>query len=103
MIFFVAPEVSVSSYYLNKQVIHCKISTALDSGGNYFLRHQDFHWQLVSEQPIWENLSFLLSWADSFALTHTLKTGGSDARANKDEPWDERSVCRSVQLSGPGS
>lgn len=61
MIFFVAPEVSVSSYYLNRQVIHCKISTALDSGGNYFLRHQDFHWQLVSEQPIWENLSFLRS------------------------------------------
>ena len=53
--------------------------------------------------PVWENLSFLLSWADSFALTHTLKTGASDARANKDEPWDERSVCRSVQLSGPGS
>ena len=26
--------------------------------------------------PVWENLSFLLSWADSFALTHTLKTGG---------------------------
>lgn len=24
--------------------------------------------------PVWENLSFLLSWADSFALTHTLKT-----------------------------
>ena len=61
MIFFVAPEVSLSSYYLNRQAIHCKSSTVLDSGGNYFLRHQDFHWQLVSEQPIWESLSFFRS------------------------------------------
>ena len=61
MIFFVAPEVSLSSYYLNRQAIHCKSSTVLNSGGNYFLRHQDFHWQLVSEQPIWESLSFFRS------------------------------------------
>lgn len=61
MIFFVAPEVSLSSYYLNRQIIHCKSATVLDSGGNYFLRRQDFHWQLVSEQPIWENLSFFRS------------------------------------------
>lgn len=57
MIFFVALEVPVSSCYLNRQVIHCKISTPPDSGENYFLRHQDFHWHLVSEKPICENLS----------------------------------------------
>lgn len=61
MIFFVALEVSVSSYYLNsnllEQIIHTKISTPLDSGGNYSLRHQDFHQQLVSKKSIRENLS----------------------------------------------
>lgn len=59
MIFSVALEESVLSCFFNRQVIHGQIFIPLDSGGNYFLRHQDFHWQLVSEKPICETFSSL--------------------------------------------
>lgn len=56
MIFFVALVMSVSSCYLNRQVILSKISSLLRRGRNYFLRHQDFHQHLVSEKAICQNL-----------------------------------------------